>query len=125
VYLVEGDAAGPPAATKGAAYSQPLPRRPHTVAVAIRDYGTQITGGTFGDVFAVGATGAATPLEVPVLWAVTAGALPAGITLNPANGVLSGTPTTAGAFAFTLSLRATGTGAPLMGTYSTTLNVAP
>jgi hypothetical protein len=35
-------------------------------------------------------------------WAVTAGALPTGISLNPQTGELSGTPTTAGSYSFTL-----------------------
>jgi YVTN family beta-propeller protein len=36
-------------------------------------------------------------------FAVTAGALPAGITLDPATGVLTGTPTTAGTASFTIT----------------------
>jgi len=41
----------------------------------------------------------------PYTWSVTAGALPAGLTLAPATGVISGTPTTAGTS--TLSVRVT------------------
>lgn len=37
-------------------------------------------------------------------WAVTAGALPPGITLNASTGALTGTPTTAGDYAFTVSV---------------------
>ena len=37
-------------------------------------------------------------------WAVTAGALPAGLTLNTATGVLIGTPTAAGSFSFTVTV---------------------
>ena len=40
----------------------------------------------------------------PFAWTVTAGALPAGITLNPTTGQLSGTPTSAGSFSFTTSV---------------------
>lgn len=35
-------------------------------------------------------------------WSIIAGSIPAGITLNSATGVLSGTPTTAGVFTFTV-----------------------
>jgi Putative Ig domain len=38
----------------------------------------------------------------PVRWARAAGALPAGVTLNPHTGVLSGTPASAGTYRFTL-----------------------
>jgi LPXTG-motif cell wall-anchored protein len=43
----------------------------------------------------------------PISFAVTAGALPAGLTLDPATGVISGTPTAAGSVSFTIT--ATGT----------------
>ncbi len=36
-------------------------------------------------------------------WGITAGALPGGLTLGPSNGILSGTPTTAGTFNFTVT----------------------
>jgi hypothetical protein len=50
--------------------------------------------------FGVSASGGAPPYT----WAVTGGALPAGITLNPANGGLTGVPTAAGLFNVTLRL---------------------
>ena len=38
----------------------------------------------------------------PYTWAIASGALPAGLSLAPSTGIVSGTPTTAGAFSFTL-----------------------
>ncbi len=38
----------------------------------------------------------------PFVWSISVGALPPGLTLNPATGLLSGTPTTAGTFPFTV-----------------------
>jgi len=40
----------------------------------------------------------------PYTWSVSAGSLPAGITLNPGTGVLSGTPTAAGTSAITIQV---------------------
>ena len=67
-------------------------------------------------VSATGGTGSYT-------YSVSAGALPAGLTLNAARGVISGTPTTAGASSFTI--RATdGSGAFGTRAYSVTTNAA-
>jgi hypothetical protein len=41
----------------------------------------------------------------PYTWTVTAGTLPAGLTLNPATGQIGGTPTTAGTSTFTLQVK--------------------
>nr|WP_184442037.1 putative Ig domain-containing protein [Xanthomonas cannabis] len=57
----------------------------------------------------------------PYTFALSAGALPAGVTLN-ASGVLSGTPTASGSFNFTVS--ATDSGAPTTGSRAYTLVVA-
>ncbi len=43
--------------------------------------------------------------SAPLSWSVSAGALPAGVALNPATGALSGKPTAAGTFAFTVTLK--------------------
>jgi hypothetical protein len=41
---------------------------------------------------------------VPYTWAITAGSLPAGLSLNTGSGVISGTPTVTGTFSFTVRL---------------------
>lgn len=68
----------------------PLPTAP-TITTTALDALTQ--GSAFSQ--ALAATGTA-----PITWAVTAGTLPAGLTLSAA-GVLSGTPTGSGAYSFT------------------------
>ena len=52
----------------------------------------------------------------PLTWAITAGSLPAGVTLNTSTGVLNGTPTEAGLFTFTITV--TDSSAPTPLTYS-------
>lgn len=42
--------------------------------------------------------------EAPLTFAVTAGTLPGGLTLNASTGVLSGTPTSPGVFPFTITV---------------------
>ena len=39
----------------------------------------------------------------PITWSITAGSLPAGLTLNTATGQIAGTPTAAGSFTFTVA----------------------
>ncbi|SDY91237.1 outer membrane autotransporter barrel domain-containing protein [Lysobacter sp. yr284] len=62
----------------------------------------------------------------PYTFAVTAGALPAGLTLA-ANGAISGTPTAGGTFNFTATATgtSTGTGAPHTGSRAYALVIAP
>ncbi len=50
----------------------------------------------------------ATGGTAPYTWSVSAGTLPAGITLNPSTGVLSGTPTVAGTVNFTIRVTDSG-----------------
>lgn len=50
------------------------------------------------------ATLAATGGVTPYTWAVTTGSLPSGLTLNSTTGVISGTPTSAGTFNFTITV---------------------
>jgi hypothetical protein len=72
---------------------------PSAPAVAPVITTTALNAATVGTAFTqtIAATGTA-----PITWAVQAGTLPAGLTLDTASGVVSGTPTTAGAYSFTL-----------------------
>jgi subtilisin family serine protease len=60
---------------------------------------SSLPGGTVGQSYSqtLNATGGQTPYT----WSVSTGSLPPGLSLNPATGVVSGTPTSAGTFGFT------------------------
>ena len=60
----------------------------------------------------------------PKTWAIAAGSLPAGVTLNSATSVLSGTPTTAGTANFTVQVSCCGA-TPATQALSITVNAAP
>ncbi|UGX88462.1 putative Ig domain-containing protein [Phyllobacterium meliloti] len=64
--------------------------------------------------------------KIPYSYAITAGALPAGLNLNLSNGTLSGTPSTAGPFSFSITATdsSTGTG-PFTVTRNYSLTVNP
>jgi YVTN family beta-propeller protein len=49
---------------------------------------------------------------LPYSWAITRGSLPGGVSLNPANGVISGTPVATGVFALLVQLTDTSTPTP-------------
>lgn len=57
----------------------------------------------------------------PVTWSITAGALPAGLVLNTANGNITGTPTTAGTSTFTV--KATDSATPTAQTATANLSI--
>jgi hypothetical protein len=42
---------------------------------------------------------------IPYTWSITSGSLPSGLSLNSSNGIISGTPTSAGTYTFTVQLR--------------------
>jgi uncharacterized protein YhjY with autotransporter beta-barrel domain len=92
---------------------------------------TTLAGGTAGQAYTA-AINQATGGIAPYTYTLSAGALPAGVTVNSATGTLSGTPTVAGTYAFTLSATdsTTGTAGQASQSYSLsivspTLSIAP
>jgi hypothetical protein len=63
---------------------------------------SSLPGGTAGTAYhaVVSATGGLTPYA----WSMVSGSLPAGLSLNPTSGAISGTPAAAGSFAFTVQV---------------------
>ncbi len=57
-------------------------------------------------------------------WSVSVGSLPAGLSLGPSTGIISGTPTTAGTYGFTVLL-SDSVGGTATAAYSIIINVAP
>jgi hypothetical protein len=60
---------------------------------------SSLPGGTVGGSYST--TLAASGGVTPYLWSIAAGSLPAGLTVNPQTGVISGSPSAAGTFTFT------------------------
>ncbi len=61
-----------------------------------------LSGGEVGEPYAV--TPTATGGTAPLTWSVSTGSLPAGLTLNPSTGAVTGTPTASGSFTFSLQV---------------------
>jgi hypothetical protein len=85
---------------------------------------SSLPNGTVGAAYS--ATLAAAGGVAPYLWAVTAGSLPAGLTLNAQTGAISGTPASAGTASFTVQLTdAQSPAASVSAPLSITVNPAP
>ncbi len=83
---------------------------------------TLLADGTVGTAYsqAVSAAGGVTPYT----WSITGGALPDGLSLDPATGAISGTPTATGDFDFTVQV-ADSQGTPATATRALSISVAP
>ena len=82
------------ALTVAAHAQKTVPRTPPSITTA-SPLAAALAGAAYSQT--LGASGTA-----PLSWAVTGGALPAGLNLNTSTGVISGTPTVAGAASFTV-----------------------
>ena len=71
---------------------------------------TVLPGGAVGAAYS--ATLSATGGSAPYSWSIPTGSLPAGLTLTASSGVIGGTPTTAGAFSFTVQVTDSSSPAP-------------
>jgi hypothetical protein len=89
-------------------------------AAALTITTTSLPAGTVGQVY--GQTVTATGGTTPYTWSVSAGTLPAGLTLNPSTGAISGTPTAAGTPNF--SVTATDSSTPTAQTATQALSIA-
>ncbi|QNH19263.1 Calx-beta domain protein [Xanthomonas sp. GW] len=83
---------------------------------------TTLAGGTAGQAYTA-AINPATGGIAPYTYALSAGALPAGVTVNSATGALSGTPTVAGNFNFSLTATDSTTGSAGQASQSYSLNI--
>ena len=102
-------------------YTLPVNVPPLTLSPATGTTFTAAAETAFNQTFTAG--GGIAPYSFALT--VNGGSLPAGITLNPATGALSGTPTSSGRVTFTIRATdsSTGTGAPfaVLGTYTLTV----
>ncbi|HUD16876.1 MAG TPA: Ig domain-containing protein [Acidimicrobiales bacterium] len=85
--------------------------------------GSTLPGGTVGVHYSVTCT--ATGGTPPYSWTVSAGSLPAGLTLHRTTGVLSGTPTATGTSSFTLMATDSTLPTALTATASVSLTITP
>jgi hypothetical protein len=90
-------------------------------APALQITTSSLANGTIGTAYT--ATVAATGGIAPLSFAVTTGALPAGLSLAAATGVISGTPTAAGDFSFTVTVTDSTAGTHLTDTQALTIHV--
>jgi hypothetical protein len=88
-----------------------------TISTPLSVTTTVLPGGAVSSLYS--ATLTATGGILPYAWSIAAGALPSGLTLDPASGTISGVPSAEGMFSFTLQL--TDSGNPAQ---TTTMNLS-
>jgi len=84
---------------------------------------TSLPGGTLNQPYSVtvGATGGATPYS----WSISSGSLPPGLSLGPTTGTISGTPTSAATYSFTVRVTDSSTPTAQTATQALTIVVNP
>ena len=84
---------------------------------------TSLPGGTVSTAYS--ATVSASGGTAPYSWSISAGALPVGLSLGISNGIISGTPTTAGSFSFSAQVTDSTSPTRQAATQPFTLTIAP
>jgi hypothetical protein len=121
--LVDLSAASVSNGRVGQAYSHAITRTAQAVAVQFHSFGGLLDSGSFGQVVPVDLpSGSAGVVTVGGNWSITAGTLPPGLTLDATTGQITGTPTQAGTYTFTVQIDV---GAGVTGTTSLTMQIAP
>src|SRR5215831_2641638 len=82
----------------GCAASSPAPADSKPFSISVSSLPSAQTGAAYSALIVV--TGGAAPYS----WSITAGSLPAGLTLNASNGLITGTPMAAGTSSFTIKV---------------------
>ncbi len=119
------DSSTPAALTASAGFSIDVASPPLNIASSITGAsGGSLIGGQVGVPYP-GATLTASGGTAPLTWAVTAGSLPAGLVLNDATGVISGTPTAAGSDNFTATLTDSSTPSPETAKVKLSITITP
>jgi Putative Ig domain len=105
VYTINGGSPKPTPFTWNVPNFATISNKPTPVSLAVST--TSLLGGNVGTAYSQ--TLAATGGTTPYTWTLSSGNLPAGLSLNSSTGVISGTPTTAQTYNFTVQVSGGGT----------------
>ena len=107
--------------------SAPVATSTHTAQItwpeSLRVTTATVPGGHVGSSYSL--TPAASGGAPPYVWSITAGSLPAGLSLNTASGAISGTPTAAANSSFTLKVSDASVPTPQTATVNVSITVLP
>jgi RHS repeat-associated protein len=111
------DGSTPTAQSATEALSMTVSASPPAIATA------SLPGGTWGEPFST--TLQATGGVRPYAWSIVSGTLPAGLSLDPSSGDITGTPSFTGTFLFTVQVTDQSTPSPQTGTQALSITISP